>query len=139
MKKLAAVWPFLTVGLTAFLFGGFALFYIRDHMPEPQPDLAVFAQTARAQQNSQSQLVTVDVRKNGFFPNHIEIQAGTPVLLNFKKEKGISCIRDVASLDLGMNVYLKKGDNYYTLDNLKPGTYEFHCGMYMYSGTLTVK
>ncbi|WP_157739632.1 cupredoxin domain-containing protein [Paenibacillus physcomitrellae] len=137
MKKLAAVWPFLTVVLTAFLFGGFALFYIRDHMPEQPPDMAVFAQSTP--QSAQSQIVTVDVRKNGFFPNHIEVQAGTPVLLNFKKEKGISCIRDVASLDLDMNVYLKKGDNYYTLDNLQPGNYEFHCGMYMYSGTVTVK
>ncbi|WP_138494149.1 cupredoxin domain-containing protein [Paenibacillus pinistramenti] len=137
MKKFTSVWPAVSIGLIAVLFGGFAFFYIRDHMPDSPADTAVFAEAQ--QQGAQSQVITVDVRKDGFYPSNIEIQAGTPVQLNFKKAKGISCIRDVASTDLGMNVYLKKGDNYYTLDNLEPGTYEFHCGMYMYSGTVTVK
>ncbi|SFD75811.1 Cupredoxin-like domain-containing protein [Paenibacillus catalpae] len=85
------------------------------------------------------QVATIQVKQDGFYPANIEVQAGVPVKLNFNKNTGITCIRSVLSKDLGIDTYLKKGDNFITLGNLKPGTYQFDCDMLMYHGTITVK
>ncbi|MCY9670605.1 cupredoxin domain-containing protein [Paenibacillus alginolyticus] len=85
------------------------------------------------------QVATINVKSDGFYPANIEVQAGVPTKLNFKKRSGFTCIRSVDSKDLGIDVYLEKGDNFTTLKDLKPGTYKFDCGMYMYHGTITVK
>ncbi|GLX70599.1 cupredoxin domain-containing protein [Paenibacillus glycanilyticus] len=84
------------------------------------------------------QVVTIQVKKDGFYPDHVEVKAGIPVKLNFSKNTSITCIRSVLSDDLGLDQYLKKGDNYISLDNLKAGTYSFNCDMLMYHGTITV-
>ncbi|KOY17996.1 hypothetical protein AMS66_03040 [Paenibacillus xylanivorans] len=90
------------------------------------------------QDNSGYQIVSVDVKSDGFSQENIELKAGVPTKINFIKQTGYTCIRSVQSKDLGIDVYLEKGDNFITLNDLKPGTYEFNCGMYMYYGTITV-
>ncbi|WP_024633281.1 MULTISPECIES: cupredoxin domain-containing protein [Paenibacillus] len=90
------------------------------------------------QDNSGYQVVSVDVKSDGFSQENIEVKAGVPTKINFIKHTGYTCIRSVQSRDLGLDVYLEKGDNFITLNDLKPGTYEFNCGMYMYYGTITV-
>ncbi|UKS29361.1 cupredoxin domain-containing protein [Paenibacillus sp. HWE-109] len=85
------------------------------------------------------QIATFQVKDDGFYPANIEVKAGVPTKLNFKKPSGFTCIRSVASRDIGLDLYLEKGDNFTTLQDLKPGTYKLHCGMYMYYVTITVK
>ncbi|WP_336785768.1 cupredoxin domain-containing protein [Paenibacillus sp. MMO-177] len=84
------------------------------------------------------QVVTIQAKKDGFYPSKVEVKAGVPVKLNFVKNTSFTCITSVDSDDLGFDLYLKKGENVTTLDNLKPGSYQFDCGMYMYHGTITV-
>ncbi|WP_337035120.1 cupredoxin domain-containing protein [Paenibacillus illinoisensis] len=90
------------------------------------------------QENSGYQVVSVDVRSDGSSQENIEIKAGVPTKINFIKQTSYTCIRSVQSKDLGIDVFLEKGDNFITLNDLKPGTYKFNCGMYMYYGTITV-
>ncbi|ACT01796.1 cupredoxin domain-containing protein [Paenibacillus sp. JDR-2] len=84
------------------------------------------------------QIVTIQAKKDGFYPSKVEVKAGVPVKLNFVKNTSFTCITSVDSDDLGFDLYLKKGENYTTLANLTPGSYQFDCGMYMYHGTITV-
>lgn len=90
------------------------------------------------QENVGYQVISVDVKSNGFSQENIVVKAGIPTKLNFIKQTGYTCIKSVESTDLGIDVYLEKGDNFITLNDLKPGTYHFNCGMYMYYGTITV-
>ena len=90
------------------------------------------------QENKGYQVISVDVKSNGFSQENIVVKSGVPTKLNFIKQSGYTCIKSVESTDLGIDVYLEKGDNFITLDDLKPGTYHFNCGMYMYYGTITV-
>ncbi|WP_337035117.1 cupredoxin domain-containing protein [Paenibacillus illinoisensis] len=90
------------------------------------------------QENSGYQIVSLDVKSDGFSQENIEVKAGIPTKINFIKQTSYTCIRSVQSKELGIDVYLEKGDNFITLNDLKPGTYKFNCGMYMYHGTITV-
>ncbi|KRF18738.1 hypothetical protein ASG93_11335 [Paenibacillus sp. Soil787] len=92
-----------------------------------------------SKENDGYQIATVDVKSNGYGPNNIEVKAGVPTKIDFKTTSGISCTKHVVSNELGIDVDLKKGDNFIALKDLKPGTYKYHCGMYMYGGTITVK
>lgn len=95
-------------------------------------------QQSSAQENAGYQVISVDVKSNGFSQENIVVKAGVPTKLNFIKQTGYTCIKSVESTDLGIDVYLEKGDNFITLNDLKPGTYHFNCGMYMYYGAITV-
>lgn len=83
-------------------------------------------------------VISVDVASDGFSQPNIVVKASVPTQLNFVKHTGYTCIRNVQSADAGFDIYLEKGDNVVTLKDLKPGTYHFNCGMYMYYGTITV-
>lgn len=89
--------------------------------------------------NEGFQIATIDVKPAGYGPGNIEVKAGVPTQINFKTHSGISCTNRVVSEALGINAQLKKGDNFITLKDLKPGTYQYSCGMGMYIGTITVK
>ncbi|MDQ0169517.1 cupredoxin domain-containing protein [Paenibacillus tundrae] len=90
------------------------------------------------QENVSYDIIPIDIQSNGFSQNNIVVQAGVPTKINFIKQSGYTCIKSIESADLGFDVYLEKGYNYITLKDLKPGTYHFNCGMYMYYGTITV-
>ncbi|SEK57437.1 cupredoxin domain-containing protein [Paenibacillus sp. OK003] len=135
--------PFI-VGILTVAFGivavGATLFY----QYQPNQTSAIHSQESQSEQansvtdNSGYQIVSVDVTSDGFSQENIEVKAGVPTKINFIKHSGYTCIRSVQSKDLGIDVYLEKGDNFITLKDLKPGTYNFNCGMYMYYGTITV-
>ncbi|KGP77292.1 hypothetical protein P363_0133750, partial [Paenibacillus sp. MAEPY1] len=80
------------------------------------------------QENTDYQVISVDVKSNGFSQENIVVKADVPTKINFIKKTGYTCIKSVESTDLDIDVYLEKGDNYITLDDLKPGTYHFNCG-----------
>lgn len=135
--------PFIG-GILTVAFGivavGATLFY----QFQPNDTSAIKSQESQSEQansvqeNSGYQIVSVDVKSDGFSQENIKVKAGVPTKINFIKHSGYTCIRSVQSKDLGIDVYLEKGDNFITLKDLKPGTYNFNCGMYMYYGTITV-
>jgi plastocyanin len=82
----------------------------------------------------------IAVTSRGYTPNNIVVEAGNTATINFKPEKGSSCLQTIRSEGLGISAKLKEGsDNYINIKDLKPGTYEYACGMGMYKGTITVK
>lgn len=90
-------------------------------------------------QNEGYQIANIDVQWNGYGPSNIELKAGVPTKINFKTRSGVGCLRKVVSKDLGIDAMLNTGDNFITLIDLKPGMYQYTCGMGMYGGTITVK
>lgn len=142
-NKIGIGVPFIG-GILTVAFGivavGATLFY----QFQPNDTSAIKSQESQSEQansvqeNSGYQIVSVDVKSDGFSQENIKVKAGVPTKINFIKHSGYTCIRSVQSKDLGIDVYLEKGDNFITLKDLKPGTYNFNCGMYMYYGTITV-
>ncbi|AWB43283.1 hypothetical protein DCC85_02920 [Paenibacillus sp. CAA11] len=129
LKKIKNAWPFLIIGFIAILAGGCTLFFLNHNST---------AESSVKEANANAQVITVNVTADGFSPSHIKIKKGVPTQINFKKSNSISCIRDVVMEDWNMYLHLKRGSNLYTLQDLEPGTYEFHCGMYMYYGEITI-
>ncbi|UJF32136.1 cupredoxin domain-containing protein [Paenibacillus hexagrammi] len=124
---------YLLVGsglLVALAICAIVFFQTNDSSAEVDPLLAEAA--------AGYQVATVQVTDDGFVPDHIELKAGKPAKINFKKSTGLTCIKSLGSSDFDVDVPLNKGDNIVTLSGLNSGTYEYHCGMYMYYGTLTV-
>lgn len=86
-----------------------------------------------------SDLPTIAVHANGYAPNVIELHASEgSAKVNFQADGDAGCLLQVVSEQLGLNKILEKGNNEVTLNNLKPGTYEYRCGMDMYKGTIIV-
>lgn len=135
--------PFIG-GILTVVFGIIAVGATLFYQYQPNDTTAIKSQESQreqansSQENSGYQIVAVDVKSDGFSQENIEVKAGVPTKINFIKHSGYTCIRSVQSKDLGIDVYLEKGDNFITLKDLKPGTYNFNCGMYMYYGTITV-
>ncbi|MFB5675323.1 cupredoxin domain-containing protein [Paenibacillus terreus] len=136
-KYIAKWWPLLVLGLAVLiLVGGLLIYFNLSGRPA-----ALDKQQASQQEDlANYDIVTVKVENDSFSPAHIEVKQGVPTKIDFKKMTNLTHIRSIVSQDLDMIVYLEKDDNYYTVDtNLKPGTYNFNCGMYMTYGTITVK
>lgn len=86
------------------------------------------------------QEATIIVSSKGYAPNDIQLKAGSSAKINFKTEANAGCLRQVVAKDLGINAILdEQSDNYISLNDLKPGTYEFTCGMGMYGGKIVVQ
>lgn len=134
-KKLPKWWPFAAIGMVAviILAGALFLFSGKEIMPSAEG-------SGQAEEDLEGyEVITVQVKSDGFYPDKIEVKQGVPTKINFRKDTSLTCITDVVSKDLDMLKYLEKGDNYYTVDTtLDPGSYSFNCGMYMYYGNITV-
>ncbi|MDQ0876587.1 plastocyanin [Paenibacillus sp. V4I3] len=136
--------PFFGSALTLFvgivIVGVVLLFQYQGKVSSASQSLGLQpeAQTT-SQENEGYQIATVDVKSNGYGPENIEVKAGVPTKIDFKTQSGISCTKHIVSHELGIDVDLKKGENFIDLNDLKPGTYRYTCGMYMYGGTITVK
>ncbi len=130
-------WHFVLIGFVALIVGGFALFYFQGNVSsfpasqsktlQEQPDLTKY------------KIATVEVKDDGFYPKNIEVKAGAPTKINFKRTTSFTCIDEVQSLKIGMDVFLDHENNYFDTQDLKPGVYKYNCGMYMFYGTITVK
>ncbi|MDN8593105.1 cupredoxin domain-containing protein [Paenibacillus sp. 11B] len=132
--------PFIA-GIITVAFGTVSVGLLLFNQYQENQNPVVNAQTKEqksVQENAGYQVISVDVKSDGFSQENIVVKAGVPTKINFLKPTGYTCIRSVESADLGIDVYLEKGDNFITLSDLKPGTYHFNCGMYMYYGTITV-
>jgi uncharacterized membrane protein (DUF441 family) len=87
--------------------------------------------------DTSNQIHEIIVNPAEYSPNNIEVKAGTPAILNFKT-KEVGCTGIVLSDEIGFNVSLKPNtNNYVNMKSLKPGTYNYSCGMGMFKGTIT--
>ncbi|WP_431086838.1 cupredoxin domain-containing protein [Paenibacillus sp. 8b26] len=130
-------WHLMLIGVVALIVGGFVLFYFQGSVssfPTSQPKTV-----QEEPDKAKYEIATVNVEGDGFYPKNIEIKAGVPTKINFKRSTSFTCIDEVQSLKLGMDVFMDHENNYFTVKDLKPGVYEYNCGMYMYYGTITVK
>jgi plastocyanin domain-containing protein len=91
---------------------------------------------ATAREGIQEVTVTVD---GGYEPSQIVVQAGQTVRLNFDRKDASSCLEEVRFPDFGIAQALPL--NRVTpieFTPLKPGKYEFTCGMNMFRGVVEV-
>lgn len=72
-----------------------------------------------------------------YSPNVLKLKAGVPAEITFSAAQG--CTGIVQSQDLGFREDLTGGAKTVKLDNLKPGTYAFSCGMNMVFGKIVVE
>ena len=83
------------------------------------------------------QTVSVDLSKGYYDPNTIQLKAGVPARITFGQGSG--CLGAVRSQQLGFGEDLTSGPKTIRLAGLKPGTYQFTCGMGMVSGSIVVR
>lgn len=83
------------------------------------------------------QKITVDTSKGYYDPSSIQLKAGVPAEITFTRAGG--CLGQVVSEALGFSEDLSSGPKTIQLPALQPGTYAFHCGMNMVTGSIVVK
>ncbi|WP_145330404.1 cupredoxin domain-containing protein [Paenibacillus xylanexedens] len=132
-------WPFLTLGVAVVaLLGGFFVYFMGKDV-SPGSGGSVTAKIETPEDLKGYEIINVNVSNDGFEPNVIEVKSGVPTKINFILTRSVTHVKSVAAEKLGMDLYMQKGDNYYTVDqNVAPGEYELHCGMYMIYGTIKV-
>lgn len=95
------------------------------------------AQKAESNQGIQETTITVD---GGYEPNHIVVNAGKPVRLNFLRRDPSSCLEKVLLPDF--HIAKDLGLNHVTpieFTPKTPGQYTFTCGMNMFHGVVDVQ
>ena len=83
------------------------------------------------------QKISVDLSTGSYNPNVIKLKAGVPAEITFGQGSG--CTAVVQSADLGFSEDLSSGPKTVKLQDLKPGTYTFACGMNMVTGQIVVE
>jgi plastocyanin domain-containing protein len=78
--------------------------------------------------------------KGGYTPDTIDVQAGIPVRLNFRRDESAACTETVVFPEFGRSVALPEGETVpveFTPE--RAGEYAFHCQMGMVRGRLLVR
>ena len=77
--------------------------------------------------------------KGGYIPDVIQLQAGTPARLNFRREESAACTEMVVFPDFDRAAQLPEGETV-PIDFVpqEPGEYQFSCQMGMVRGRLVV-
>ncbi|OHR73587.1 hypothetical protein HMPREF3291_18765 [Bacillus sp. HMSC76G11] len=133
-KKPLIVNPIVLIVLLVFMgvlvFEKGTLFTNASEQTSKEIDEIKFTSTSSA-------IHEVVVTPTAYTPDNIVLKAGIPAIINFKTEE-VSCTGIILSEKLGFNVSLKaNSNNYVQVKSLKPGTYQYTCGMNMYKGTIT--
>lgn len=120
---MTLVWPILgAVALTAFI----AWFFFAPRK----------AHKAQVSQGMQTAHVVV---RGGYEPSLIEVEAGTPIVLDFDRKESGECSSHVVFSELGIDRTLQAfAHTEVRLPALAPGEYPFACGMNMLHGMLRV-
>jgi plastocyanin domain-containing protein len=85
------------------------------------------------------QEVTIAVR-GGYDPATVRVQAGRPARLVFDRQETSSCSEEVVFPDFGVRRFLPAHERTVVeLTAVKPGTYEFTCGMGMLRGRVVAE
>ena len=86
---------------------------------------------------SQHVEVTVD---GGYQPQIVELKAGVPATIVFRRKDPSACLEEVHMPDFGVSQKLALGQKTAVdLGSPKAGTYKYTCGMQMFSGQVVVK
>ena len=86
-----------------------------------------------------TQEVTIAVR-GGYEPRTVRVKAGAPVRLIFDRQETSGCSEEVVLPDFGVRRFLPaRQRTSIDLTALRPGSYEFTCGMGMLRGRLVVE
>lgn len=83
------------------------------------------------------QRFNIDASSGDYVPNAITAKAGAPVSITFSQAQG--CTGRLVFPDFGIAADLSQGPKTFDLGVLKPGTYQWSCGMNMKHGVLTVQ
>ncbi|MGB3403225.1 MAG: cupredoxin domain-containing protein [Microcoleaceae cyanobacterium] len=95
------------------------------------------AKSAESQAGIQEIKITVD---GGYQPNHIVVNIGQPVRLNFERRDTNSCLEEIQLPEFKIKKKLPLNQTTsveFTPET--PGSYEFACGMNMFRGIIEVK
>lgn len=99
------------------------------------------AKTAAAAKEAPGGVQEVTIVVHGAYaPDRIEVEAGRPVRLNFRRDEETACTAEVVLPDFGIVTPLPFGATTpveFTPD--APGEYPFHCGMNMVRGRILVR
>ncbi|NCN06655.1 MAG: hypothetical protein GW946_02315 [Candidatus Pacebacteria bacterium] len=85
------------------------------------------------------QAVVIQVQNNGYSPNRVRVQAGTPVELTLQTNETYSCASSFVFKPFNIRMQLGPTDTQtVTFTPSKKGKYTFTCSMGMYTGILEV-
>jgi plastocyanin domain-containing protein len=91
---------------------------------------------AAAASGTGPQLVRIVV-EGGYSPSVVTVEAGRPVRLEFERRESSGCTEEVVVPDFGIRTFLPAHQiTPVQFTPVKPGTYEFTCGMGMVRGRL---
>ncbi len=95
-----------------------------------------FGKKEKPQEARGSTTITVD---GGYRPKLLKIPQGVKTTLIFLRKDSNSCLEELVIPDLKIKKYLPLHSPVtVVLSPTKPGTYNLHCGMNMYHGTIEV-
>ncbi|MBD2613931.1 cupredoxin domain-containing protein [Nostoc punctiforme FACHB-252] len=108
-------------------------------MKEPQPKSFSSIDEHETTVEQRIQKTTINVDK-GYAPNHVIVQAGQRVQLNFLRENPSNCLAKVLIPDFGIAADLPVNQlTSIEFTPEKPGEYGFSCGMNMFRGAISVQ
>lgn len=140
---MAALW--VTLGGVALAIGVNLYFFsprravVARPAPAPgeAPQAGAGGATIAAVAGPQEVRITV---RGGYEPARIEVRAGQPVRLVFRREEVEGCSDTVLMPEWGIAKHLPAHeDTAVEFTPMTPGEYEFTCGMHMLRGTVVVK
>ena len=80
------------------------------------------------------------VVEGGYSPSVVTVEAGRPVRLEFERRESSGCTEEVVVPDFGIRTFLPAHQvTPVQFTPLRPGTYEFTCGMGMVRGRLVAR
>ena len=92
---------------------------------------------SRAGSGPQSVRIVVD---GGYSPSVVTVEAGRPVRLEFERRESSGCTEEVVVPDFGIRTFLPAHQvTPVQFTPVRPGTYEFTCGMGMVRGRLVAR
>jgi plastocyanin domain-containing protein len=76
----------------------------------------------------------------GYSPSVVTVEAGRPVRLEFERRESSGCTEEVVVPDFGIRTFLPAHQvTPVQFTPVRPGTYEFTCGMGMVRGRLVAR
>jgi plastocyanin domain-containing protein len=80
------------------------------------------------------------VVESGYNPSVVKVEAGRPVRLEFERRESSGCTEEVVVPDFGIRRFLPPHQTTAVqFTPMKPGTYEFTCGMGMVRGRVVAE
>ena len=104
--------------------------------PTTTGDMAIPEETitATAALEQGVQTISVDLSTGYYVPNRIMVKAGVPLEITFGQGKG--CVKQLVFPAFDILADMTTGPHTFKLGALKPGTYDWRCGMDMRHGVI---